>query len=214
MGIALLNLADLARDQGDVGRLRALGEDCLARFRELGHPWGIGFALNNLALAAYLEGDVALAASRAAESAALFRELQAGPSLAEVLITVGRVKGAGGEAAAARASLAEALDLAWAKGPRWVVAAALEELGVQAVRQARPEHGVPFLAAGAALREAMGAPVQPANRPALEDALTAARAALGDAAFTAAWAVGHTLPLEQSVALAVAGSHDEPAMPP
>ena len=73
----------------------------LALFRELGQTWAIGFSVNNLALAAYLEGDLALAARQAEESAALFRGLEAGPSLAEVLITLGRIREAQGAAEAA-----------------------------------------------------------------------------------------------------------------
>jgi non-specific serine/threonine protein kinase len=203
VGLALLSMGDIARDQGDMARVRALCEESLALFRGLVQQWAIGFSLNNLALASYLDGDLALAASRADESEAIFRELQAAPSLAEVLITVGRIRGAQGEAAAARASLAEAITLAWAKGPRWVVAAALEGLGVQAVRQGRGQYGVPLLGAAATLRRAMGAPVRPSDRPAIEDALAAARMALGDAAYTGAWAAGESLPLEEVISLAL-----------
>jgi tetratricopeptide (TPR) repeat protein len=199
-GNALLGLGDIARDRGDAGQVRALCVEGLALFGDLGQKWAIGFSLNNLALAAYMDGDLALAANRVAESEALFRGLEAGPSLAEVLVTVGRVRGALGEATAARANLVEALTLAWAKGPRWVVAAALEELGVQAVGLGQEEHRVRLLAGAAALRQAMGTPVRPADRPAIEDALAAGRAALGEAAFAGAWAAGETLPLEQIVA--------------
>jgi non-specific serine/threonine protein kinase len=199
-GYALLGLGDVVRDQGDTGRVRVYCGESLAIFRELEHPL-VGFSLNNLALAAYLDGDLALAATRAQESEALFRELQAEPNLAEVLVTVGRVKGAKGEGEAAQASLAEALRLAWAKGPRWVVAAALEELGVQAIRQGEARHGVTLLAVAASLREAMGAPVRPADRSSIEGALAAARASLGDKAVADAWATGQTLPLEQIVTL-------------
>jgi tetratricopeptide (TPR) repeat protein len=206
IGVALLNLADLARDQGDAERVRALCEECLDHFRDLGHRWAIGFALNNLALAAYMEGDLALAASRAEESEMLFRELQAEPGLAEVLVTVGRIRGAQGEAVAARANLAEALSLAWTKGPRLVVAAALEALGIQAVGHGQARHGVQLLGAAARLRQAMGAPVRPADRPALEGAQTAARLALGDAAYAEAWGAGEALPLERIVLQAGAGA--------
>ena len=204
IGIALLGLGDVARDQGDTARVRNYCEDCLALFRELGHPWAVGFSLNNLALAANQDGDLALAASLVQESAAIFRSLNAGPSLAEVLVTAGHISGAHGEVAAARAALAEALRLAWAEGPRLVVAAALEELGVQATQQGHAEEGVRLLAATAALRRAMGTPTRPADRPALEGALAAARVSLGETAFSGTWAMGQTLPLEQIVAIALA----------
>jgi hypothetical protein len=64
IGVALLNLVDLARDQGDARQVRALCGECLTRFRVLGHRWAIDFARHNLALAA----------SRAQESEMLFRE--------------------------------------------------------------------------------------------------------------------------------------------
>jgi len=199
IGNALLGLGDIARDLGDTARVREYCEETLTLFQELGHTW-VGFSLNNLALSAYLDGDLALAGRRAAESEALFRELQAGPSLAEVLVTVGRVKGKQGDEAAAQESLVEALDLAWAKGPRWVVAAALNELGLLAIQQAQAQHGVHLLAAATTLRTHMGTAVRPADRPAIEGALAAARVALSAAAFADAWAVGETLPLEQIVA--------------
>jgi len=203
IGNALLGLGDVARDLGDTAGVRAYCEETLALFRDLGHTW-VGFSLNNLALAAYLDGDLTLAADRAEESAALFRGLQAGPSLAEALVTLGRVRGAQGEAVAARAHLTEALTLAGTAGPRFVVAAALDELGVQAVRQGQARHGVYILGAAALLRQVMGAPVQPADWPAIEAALGAARASLGDMTFAETWSAGQTLPMEQLVAQAAA----------
>ncbi len=208
-GVALLSLADAARDQGDAGRTRAYAEQSLALFRELGHPWAIGFSLNDLAQAAYLDGDLARAARQAEESATVFRDMQAGPSLAEALITLGRVRGARGAAAAAHADLTEALTLAGVAGPRLVVVAALDELGVQAVRQGQAQQGAHLLGATARLRQAMGTPVRPGDQFALENALAAARASLGDAPFAEAWAVGQALPEEQLVARAVAGRDDD-----
>ena len=58
--------------------------------------------------------------------------------------------------------------------------------------------------AAAALREQLGAAVEPWERPARERDLAAARAALEPAAFEAAWAAGAALPLEAAVAEALA----------
>jgi WD40 repeat protein/predicted ATPase len=205
IAIALLSLGDIARDLGEAARVSALCEESLALFRNMGQKWAIGFLLNDLALAAYLDGDLALAASRATESESVFREMEAETSLAEVLVTVGRVRGAQGEWAAARASLAEALTLALAKGPRLFVAASLEEIGVQAVGQGYAQHGVPLLAAAATLRQVMGAPPRPVDRPGMEAALAAARMALGLDIFDQVWAAGQALPLEQAIGRALAG---------
>ena len=212
IGNALLGLGDIARDLGDTVGVRAYCEETLTLFRELGHTW-VGFSLNNLALAAYLDGDLALAARRAQESAALFRGLHAGPSLAEALVTLGRVRGAQGAAADAWAHLSEALTLAGVAGPRFVVAAAVDALGVLAVRQGQVRHGVHLLGAVARMRQTMGAPVQPADRPAIEAALAEARGSLGDTPFTDAWAAGQALPVEQLVAQAAAVPEDDVATP-
>jgi len=203
-GVALLSLADVARDQGDAARVRAYGEESLALFQELGHPWAIGFSLNDLAQAAYLDGDLPLAARRAEESATIFRGMQAGPSLAEALVTLGRVRGAQGAAADARGRLSEALALTRVAGPRVVVVAALGELGVLAVGQGQARQGARLLGAAARMRQEMGTPVRPADRTAIEGALAAARASLGDAAFADAWSAGQTLSVEQLVAQAAA----------
>jgi WD40 repeat protein/predicted ATPase len=207
MGRAVLGLGDMARDEGAAAQVRAYCEESLRLFGDLSPRWA-GFALNNLALAAYQQGDLAVAARQAEESVALFRGMGAGPSLAEVLVTLGRVRGAQGETAA-QVHLTEALSLAWAQGPRWVVAASLEELGVQTVRHGQDWHGVRLLAAGAALRQAMGTPVRPADRPAIERALADARASLGDVAFDQVWAAGQALPVDQIVAHEVAPLEDD-----
>jgi non-specific serine/threonine protein kinase len=210
---ALLGLCDIARDRGEATWLREKNEDCLAVFREYGLWWAIGFSLSNLALAALQEGDLALATRQAEESEALFRSHRAWPNLAEVLVTLGRVRGAQGAALVAQGHLSEALGLAWAQGPRVVVAAALEGLGVLEVRQGHSEDGVQLLGAAAALREPMGTPIRPADRQAVEDTLAGARTVLGSPSFVDAWDIGRSRPLEHIVARVVVGSRDGPARP-
>jgi WD40 repeat protein/predicted ATPase/transcriptional regulator with XRE-family HTH domain len=212
-GRALLGLGDIARDQGDAAQVRAYGAESLTLFGELSPRWA-GFALNNLAQAAYLDGDLTHAAERAEKSAAIFRDLHAGPSLAEVLVTLGRVRGALGEAEAAQAHLTEAVGLAWAEGPRYVVALALEELAIQAVGRGQAQHGMRLLGAAAQLRQAMGTPIRPVDRPAIEEAQAVARASLGDRLFDDVWAGGQTWPMEQSVAQAMAGPEDGSGLRP
>src|SRR5256885_8744561 len=51
------------------------------------------------------------------------------------------------------------LELARAKGPRFLVAAALEAIGVQAIRDTQTQDAVRMLAAADALRQDMGVPV-------------------------------------------------------
>jgi hypothetical protein len=60
------------------------------------------------------------------------------------------------------------------------------------------------LGAAQVLREAIGIPLPPVERAEHERRVAAVRAALGEETFTAAWAVGRTLPLEQAIAEALA----------
>lgn len=68
-----------------------------------------------------------------------------------------------------------------------------------AVRLGQAPRGVHLLAAAALLRRAIGAPIRPADRPAIETALSTARAVLGDTAFEDAWASGQVQSIEHSV---------------
>jgi hypothetical protein len=51
----------------------------------------------------------------------------------------------------------------------------------------------------APLHEEMGWPLPPAKRAEHDRTMGAARGALGEDAFTAAWAKGHALPLEEAI---------------
>jgi non-specific serine/threonine protein kinase len=199
MAWALLGLGDIARNQGDAKLLRSYCEQSLALFRDLGHSPGIGFSLNNLALAALMEGNMPEAGRSAEETEALFRSLHHLPGLAEALITVGRIRGAQGETRAAGRDLAEALDLAWQEGPRFVVAAALEALAVESVLQGHAQHAVSILGAVAELRQSIGVPVRPADQADLDHALEEGRKILGPGAFAEAWTTGQILSLEHIV---------------
>lgn len=199
--VALLGLSDIARDQGDAFGIIARCEASLALFREYQHLWGAGYALNNLALAAYLQGDLSQALARAEESIALFAGLQAGLSLSEVLITLGRIQQAQGYRELAKESLLQALHLAWNEGPRWLLAASMEALASAAGEGGGMESGVQLIAAATGMRERMGAPVRPMDRLGIEQALTAARVALGEERYAALWSEAQAMSLEQLAAM-------------
>jgi hypothetical protein len=54
-----------------------------------------------------------------------------------------------------------------------------------------------------ALREAIGSPMAPPDRPLVDRAVAAARRSLGEGAFSMAWAEGQAMTLEQAVAYAL-----------
>ena len=193
--IALLALGDVARDQGDAARLQEYCEQSLALARELGMQWAMGFSLNNLALAAYFEGDLPRALNAVNESVALFRSLKSDSSLAEVLITQGQVLTAQGDLSSAYTTLTEALWLAWAVGPRFLVVAALETLARQG---SSADRVVRLLAVAAALRLQIGTRARPAEQVVLEQMLADARSVLGATACTALWDAARKLRLDEA----------------
>jgi len=200
VAVALLGLADVARDRGDPAQVRALCGAALPVFHALGARWAIGFALNDLALADYQEGDAEATAARAAEGVALFRDVQSASGLAEALATRGYALAAQDDAEGARAALSESLRLAWAEGPRWLVATDLEGLATIDAAQGQAERAALLLGAAGRLRLTMGAPLPPSWRAGYERTISSVRAQLSAAAFGSAWADGEGASLERIIA--------------
>jgi DNA-binding CsgD family transcriptional regulator len=160
----------------------------------------LGIALSILGDFAVVRGDLVPAAARYEEAVALFRARGLGWGLTEAAIGLGNVQLATGDAASAEALYREALGLAHGFGDAARVAGALAGLAGVAVARGRPMRAVRFLAAAEAAYATVGMPIFPRDRPTHDRAKAAARAALGDAAFDAAWAAGRALPFGQAVA--------------
>jgi predicted ATPase/Tfp pilus assembly protein PilF len=204
-GIAssLNNLGLVAWQQGDYGRAAALHEEALALRRELGDKSGIASSLNNLAVVAQEQGDYGRATALYEESLALMRELGDTWRIALALNNLGEVAYEQGNYGRAVALYAESLTLCRAIGNKYVAASCLEGLAAVACAQGQPERGARLVGVAAALRAALSMPLAPNERAAQERTVAAARAALGEDAFAAAWAKGQTLPLEQAIAYAL-----------
>ena len=82
----------------------------------------------------------------------------------------------------------------------------LSLFGILAAAEGRPVPAARLLAAGAAGVGLPGTVDRPDIRVEGTDAVARVRAALGPAAFAAAWAEGQAMPLEQAVALALEGA--------
>jgi predicted ATPase/DNA-binding SARP family transcriptional activator len=201
VAVALLGLSDIARDQGNVTEIRHYAEESLTIFRKEKHPQGLGFTLNNLALAAFLEKDFEKAARLAEESVAVFRDIKGGTSLSEVLITLGRIRMAQGEAEKARAHFYEALELAWNEGPRWLVVWALEVLAWFFAEGSQFENAAKLLSAASLQQQTIHSPVRLADKMFHNEAVTKTRKALGDNRFEVLWKETETLPLAEVVTM-------------
>jgi tetratricopeptide (TPR) repeat protein len=98
--------------------------------------------------------------------------------------------------------LDRSLDIAVRYGDRTLLAHSLEGLCGLAAALGQHERAVRLGGAAAVLREAAGAPLSPAWERTIERWLGVSRAALTDAAATAAWETGQDMPLEEVIAYA------------
>ncbi len=192
----LNNLAALAMDVSDYPRARDFLEESLAIKRELGDAAGIATSLYNLGETAVHLAEHEAAVALLSESLALFRRLSAGDRIAQTLHSLGTVALRRGDATAAQGQFAEALELFKLAGDGWGQALCVE--GLASVAEATEQYAQAARLFGAAdvWREANGAPVPPNDRAEYDRVLAAAAAALGQTAFTVAWAEGRAAGLD------------------
>jgi ATP/maltotriose-dependent transcriptional regulator MalT len=202
----LPSLSRLALETGDVAEACALAEEALAIRRRPGYAggWDLEIAIATLAEALRCGGQWERAAALAAESLALSRAVADKPTAAWALQQLGDAARARGDAATAAAHIAESVRLARAIGQPRRLAAGLAGLAELATAGDDPSRGARLLGAAAALLDAHGARLDPADRPASARAAAAARRALGDAAFDRAVAAGRALVPEAVIAEALA----------
>lgn len=202
---SLTNLGHVAREQGDLATARARYEECLALHRALGDPRGIATSLLCFGNVAFDQEDYATARARFAESVALFREIADRQSMAAALINLATAASRMGELAEARALFEECVALVQQLGDRRCLAFALEGLADVALARSAPARAARIWGAAQRLREDIGVPLPPTERPHLERQVVAARTALGDdRAFEAAWMEGRSLAPDEVAAHAVA----------
>jgi non-specific serine/threonine protein kinase len=209
LAVALLHLGEVLTAQGAMAEARTAFEESLPHFRVLGEVGRVAHVLSWLSVLARLARDFPRARALVTEALAVleptrfkdpYRTWVHHALFGDLALDEGELAEA---AAEYRASLATAL--ASASRPATVHLVTL--LGVLAIRQGTAGHGVRWLAAvapeppGALKVPGLYRPELPAER---DCSLASARAALGAAAFAAAWAVGGALSPEAAAAEALA----------
>jgi predicted ATPase/class 3 adenylate cyclase len=126
---ALTRAGHLAHNLGDFTAARALFEEGLTLWRELGDRQGIATALNDLGWVVSCQGDYAVARAFSQEGLVLWRELGDRQGVATSLHNLGFVATCQGEYAAARALHQESLALRQALGDKRGIAFSLAHLG-------------------------------------------------------------------------------------
>jgi tetratricopeptide (TPR) repeat protein len=199
IGRALSNLASVAKSQADYARASALYDECLTMFRKAGDGAGVAWTLNHQADVAREKGDFVAARSFSTQSLSAFRQLRDNWGIASALSDLARLSYDQGNNAEARRLYAESIRLFQELGHKRGVARVLECLAASAAAQSNGEQALRWAGTAAALRERLGAPLPPTERPALEKALEFARRTLDNAAGLSAWMEGWAMPVEQAV---------------
>ena len=177
-----------------------------------------GIALSFLGALAYAQDALQLAKSRFEAALLEQRAIDDRWGIGFSLVGLGYAARDRGDDARAVALFAEGLAPFTEVGDRRIIALALDGVAGLAIAWGQPERAARLFGAAAALREASGLPVEPAFRAAHTRDVAAARAALGEVAFSAGLATGAALPLPVAVAEVMAtaspASGAVPASPP
>jgi predicted ATPase/transcriptional regulator with XRE-family HTH domain len=205
-GVALGVLGIIAWDQGDLARAKAFHEEGVQWLRAAGELDLAATFLTVVGTLALEQGDLERAQACCAESLAFARRTGAHYPEGGALACLADVARKQGDLIGAEVLGRERL-LVWRRlGSPTDLVGALEGLALTVAAAgvgARAERVARLLGAVAAVRERVDAPQDPRRQTGVERAAASARAALGEAEWTAAFAAGRALSLEEAVAEAL-----------
>ncbi|WP_437274950.1 protein kinase [Sorangium sp. So ce375] len=188
---------------GDTARAEGACRLALPELRRAGDREGTATALLYLGCAALYRGELGEAVRLCEESEGLSRQVKFKEGLAWTSNILGLVAIERGDLALAERRLRASLRLHRELGDLWRSASVLEALARAAVRAGKAERGARLLGGAAALRDAIGTPVPPIERPALTECAAAARTALGGAVHEARLLEGRGAGLDATMAAAL-----------
>jgi predicted ATPase/class 3 adenylate cyclase/DNA-binding CsgD family transcriptional regulator len=197
VAISLITLARAVFWRGDLVRAQALAEESLALARGTGIKSVEALALALRGEIALAQGEMTTARLLTEDSHRLWREVGNQGMVAATRALLGMVLTAQGDYTAARTMYEESL----LRGLAVVeLAPTLEGLAVVGAEQGETIWAMRLLAAAAALRDAIGAPLPRVSRANYERSVAAGRAQLGEQTFEAAWVEGRGMTWEQALA--------------
>ncbi len=185
---------------GDYAQARALTEECLILFKELGDKRSYGFVQFGKASICITQGEYALAETIYDESLVIMRELDDRRSVAMCLNGLGNIALTRNNITDARACWLEAVGVLSEVGDRWYTALVTEGLAGVAAAEKMPAHAARLFGSAQALRDAIQAPLLPPFHLFYDRNLKKAREQLAPSVFEAAWAEGRTMTPEIAIA--------------
>jgi predicted ATPase/class 3 adenylate cyclase len=202
-GLALDGLGLVALCQGDYDRAQSLFQQALTLHEQEGYRYGQAASLNSSSILAYVQGNYERAGVLSEQSLALSRKIGDKGAIARSLSVLGRIAFRQGNLEEAVEKHKESLVLFQELGEKLGIIQALERLGSVAVASA-PTRAARLLGAATSVRETIGAPLPPYDRAEHDTAVDQVRALLDLADFSAAWADGRAMTLDQAIEYALA----------
>lgn len=185
---------------GDPGSLRPVAEEGLALSRAFGDEFAVALFLSHLGHASLAEGDASRA--RGLDEASLSQAREAGSVLVETLALrlLGDVARSEGDLDGAKVPYREMFE-AWRRGTenRLYTTGLLASVAGLALARGQTRLGLRLLGAVHEWLGTIGMPVPWMPGPFYQNDDSAARQALGEAAFARAWAEGQAMTLEEAV---------------
>jgi hypothetical protein len=152
---------------------------------------------------AHTLGDDVRATALSDQAVVLFGPLGSRLRAGRAFVTLGWVALRQHDPGRAATCFAESLNRSRDSGATRAIAEALEGWSAVAVHQGRAADAARCFGAISAFREATGAPLPRPERARHDQTVVAARSALGETGYEAAWTEGRAMTLEQAVAYAL-----------
>ena len=198
-GIALGDYGMLLYAQGDYAAAHAYVTDSLTIFEKVGDTVRRSRALMHLGVIAMAQNDNAQAQAPLTQALQLIRNMGQLRLLTDVLDIMGRLAQRQGDHARSSALLQESLGLAVEMNHTPLIARALEALACLAAAQGRMEEAGRLFGATETHAVAVETQLDPVWHADHKRWVAAARTQLGEEAFSAAWAAGAAMELEQAI---------------
>jgi predicted ATPase len=197
-------LGMIAHYEGDRDRAKSFYEEALGLVRGAYDTHLEAMLLNNLGDVVMAQNDPLAAQGRYEAALAIWRERRDDWGIGIAILNLGHLALRSGDAPRAGGLYGEGLTMSVELGDRARIADYLNAIGRLAAALGQWSSAARLLSAATALYHSLGIEQFPDHRGEHEQAVAAARAGLGDEAFTTAWDAGQVLEPEHAVTEALA----------
>jgi predicted ATPase len=206
LGIVLSLLSDIAQEQNDQERAAKLLQEELTFAEDTGNLFVTTRVLNDLGKLAWAQGKYQVAEKRFNEVINICRESQDKFELSFALLGLGRVAQSQRDYTAARSFYSEVIDVAQEIRNGFIKTVYLSACATLAAAQRKPDKAARLVGAVEKQIPSIRFELSPTERAEYDEAIAAARVALGEEAFTKAWAEGQKMTIDEAIEYALSNT--------